>query len=67
MLIDKCMFACPLSCILIPFTVDPCSPNPCENSGTCQQIGINGDYRCTCSPGYTGVDCQSMILYVFCC
>ena len=62
--------------------VDNCSPNPCQNSGTCANI-VNGNgyqcpsvstactggstsagndtYQCTCPPGYTGVNCQTLI------
>ena len=46
------------------FTVNPCSPNPCLNSGTCQQIGQTG-YQCTCPQGFSGQNCQSMLFTLF--
>ena len=37
--------------------IDECSPNPCENGGSC--IDAIGDYSCTCISGYTGTNCQN--------
>lgn len=34
--------------------VSPCSPNPCENSGTCQESADSEDYTCQCAPGWEG-------------
>jgi alpha-tubulin suppressor-like RCC1 family protein len=33
-----------------------CSPNPCQNGGSCAD-GV-GTYTCTCTGGYTGTNCQ---------
>ncbi|XP_078609400.1 sushi, von Willebrand factor type A, EGF and pentraxin domain-containing protein 1-like isoform X2 [Branchiostoma floridae x Branchiostoma japonicum] len=38
---------------------DPCSPDPCNN-GTCQRSSIR-DYNCTCTPGFTGTNCETDI------
>ncbi|PNF23973.1 hypothetical protein B7P43_G09286 [Cryptotermes secundus] len=37
--------------------VDPCSSQPCQNSGTCVQIGVTG-YRCVCTEGFRGSNCE---------
>eukprot|EP00058_Branchiostoma_floridae_P019117 XP_002604606.1 hypothetical protein BRAFLDRAFT_92840 [Branchiostoma floridae] len=37
---------------------DPCSPDPCNN-GTC--LSSIRDYKCTCSPGFTGTNCETDI------
>ena len=34
---------------------DPCSPNPCQNGGTCN--ANSGDFVCSCASGYIGDDC----------
>ena len=34
---------------------DPCSPNPCQNGGTCN--ANSGDFTCSCASGYVGDDC----------
>jgi len=36
-----------------------CSPNPCQNGGTCNN-GASG-YTCTCAPGYSGTTCGTLI------
>ena len=36
--------------------IDDCSPNPCQNGGTCAD-GIN-TYDCVCAAGYRGADCE---------
>eukprot|EP00794_Sanderia_malayensis_P000324 gene324-956_t len=33
-----------------------CSPNPCQNGGSCQIVGQI--FKCTCQPGFTGKLCQ---------
>ncbi len=33
-----------------------CTPNPCQNAGTCQASGSG--YTCTCAPGWTGTNCE---------
>ena len=50
-----------VSHIVIIVTVNPCSSNPCLNSGTCQALG-DGSYQCTCSVGFSGQNCQSRLL-----
>jgi hypothetical protein len=37
--------------------IDPCSSQPCQNSGTCVQIGATG-YRCVCTEGFIGSNCE---------
>jgi len=34
---------------------DPCTPNPCENGGTCRSSGKT--FTCTCATGYRGETC----------
>lgn len=41
--------------------IDDCVVDPCSNQGTCLD-GVK-EYQCNCSPGYTGVDCQTGIIY----
>nr|AFK11277.1 hyaluronan-binding protein 2 [Callorhinchus milii] len=38
---------------------DPCSPNPCENEGTCKAT-LKG-FQCHCTPQYKGKKCQLVI------
>lgn len=42
------------TCVAI---VDPCSPNPCQNGGTCANSG--GNAVCTCADGYSGTTCAT--------
>ena len=37
--------------------IDDCSPDPCQNSGTCEDL-VN-DYNCTCVTGFTGKSCET--------
>nr|XP_002127912.2 fibropellin-1-like isoform X2 [Ciona intestinalis] len=38
--------------------VNPCSPNPCQNGGTCTRTGSSASsYACTCILPYTGPTC----------
>ena len=38
--------------------VSPCLPSPCKNGGSCElNDRVFGGYECTCSEGYTGVNC----------
>lgn len=39
--------------------LDPCSPNPCQNGGTCVPQ-TNGSYTCSCSVSYWGTDCANI-------
>ncbi len=38
--------------------LNPCSPNPCKNNGTC--IQISNFYLCSCNQkaGYLGLNCE---------
>nr|XP_020044073.1 protein delta homolog 1 isoform X4 [Castor canadensis] len=37
--------------------VQACTSTPCANNGTCMNLS-DGDYECSCIPGYSGKDCQ---------
>lgn len=43
---------------------DACTPNPCQN-GTCQASGSG--YTCTCSPGWTGTNCDTPVQQTYNC
>lgn len=38
---------------------DACTPNPCQNGGTCVFDESGGSFRCYCPPGYTGRTCDA--------
>ena len=44
---------------LCDVNVDECSPDPCQNGGSCTD-GINS-YTCSCVAGYTGTNCETNI------
>ncbi|CAF3504982.1 unnamed protein product [Rotaria sp. Silwood1] len=41
------------------------TPNICRNGGTCQSVGSN-EFSCKCMPGYTGVNCETVITVNLC-
>ena len=42
------------------FVADSCSPNPCQNGGTCSRTAAAaGGYKCACQAGYSGTNCES--------
>ena len=43
--------------------IDECASGPCQNGGTCTDQ-VNG-YLCQCAPGYTDLQCQTGINFVF--
>ena len=42
--------------VIILFYIDDCSPNVCENGGTCVD-GVNS-FTCSCATGFHGHNCQ---------
>lgn len=41
-----------------------CNSKPCQNNGTCSDVKQYHDgknFTCTCSPGYTGESCESVV------
>ena len=36
--------------------IDDCSPNPCDNGGTCTDL-VN-DFKCKCKKGFSGKTCD---------
>lgn len=45
--------------LFLPFflpDVDECKNSPCKNNGSC--TNLMGGYRCDCSGGFTGKDCD---------
>ena len=39
---------------------DECSPDPCQNGGTC--VDLVGSYRCDCKTGYSGTNCETGVI-----
>ncbi|CAH1774180.1 unnamed protein product, partial [Owenia fusiformis] len=37
---------------------NPCAVRPCHHNGRCEDLG-DGAYRCDCSDGYTGKNCEA--------
>ena len=37
--------------------INDCSPDPCQNGGTC--VDLVGSYRCDCKTGYSGTNCET--------
>jgi hypothetical protein len=35
-----------------------CLSSPCLNGATCQTQNNGASYKCTCTPGYSGTNCQ---------
>jgi Notch-like protein len=50
------------SAITVPPPRNPCSPNPCQNGGTCQSTNT-GSFMCVCPPGYVGYCCEMRELF----
>ncbi|XP_066022739.1 protein crumbs homolog 2-like [Pocillopora verrucosa] len=42
-------------------TNNACGDSPCENNATCQSGFTSQRYRCLCSPGFTGHDCEHVV------
>ena len=39
--------------------IDVCTPNPCQNGGTCLASSDSLSYTCKCSTGFSGFNCQT--------
>ncbi|KAI5643828.1 cadherin domain-containing protein [Phthorimaea operculella] len=44
--------------------VDLCYSSPCVNNGTC--LRREGGYTCVCAPGFTGVNCETILTKASC-
>eukprot|EP01083_Nonionella_stella_P194665 717852_1 len=50
-----------ISCILVTMHSQSCSPNPCQNGGSCLSLSIcPDDYECECPDDYIGQNCETM-------
>ena len=56
---DTQLIYCVFINYVIPYTVTPCTSNPCLNSGRCVNTGDT--YSCICKPGFSGRDCHCKI------
>ncbi|PIK47309.1 hypothetical protein BSL78_15809 [Apostichopus japonicus] len=52
-----CFCLSPYSGTFCEMRDDGCSPNPCQNGGTCTPL-VNNDFRCTCQAGFGGDSCE---------
>ncbi|XP_060587343.1 fibropellin-1-like isoform X2 [Ruditapes philippinarum] len=43
--------------VIITVLDDPCTPNPCQNSGACSRSGTS--YTCACQTGWIGSTCST--------
>ena len=52
---------CPVGTVLpnCERSIDICTPNPCQNNGTCSKIDSSRRYKCTCPKEFSGVNCQT--------
>ena len=41
---------------------DDCTPNPCQNSGICEDLA--SDYKCACISGWEGKNCDLSKIFV---
>ena len=44
---------------------DTCTPNPCQNGGTCFRSVVDPFYICTCPQDKNGVHCESKYYHVY--
>lgn len=44
----------------VPAAERHCSPSPCQNGATCNEV--KDGYECMCAPGYKGTDCDGMYI-----
>lgn len=45
------------SFLVNPIAPDPCDSDPCQNGGTCTNLGDN-NFECECAPGFGGDICE---------
>ena len=46
-----------LLCLILELFCEPMSP--CQNGGTCNEVGPGDGYMCDCPQDYTGTDCET--------